>query len=112
MLAVLTEIAEHFAGDAAAEELGRGKSAPTRLLFIAMIAWNASLQPAGRRDAYLDDAIGSFPLRNPDEIRRLARRMIEHKGEHYGDDRRLIRSFALVLDEGGSELRVRHVRAR
>jgi hypothetical protein len=111
MLSVLTEIAEHFAGDADARFLGRGKSAPTRLFLIAMLAWNASLQPAERRDAYLDNAIGSFPLRNPDKLRRLARRMIEHKDAHYRDDRRLIRGCALILDEGGLEFRVRHVKA-
>lgn len=107
LISILTDMSEHFAEDADASALGCGKSAPTRLLLLALLAWNAALQPDVGRDAYLDNALLYLPARR-DELRRLALRMIEHKNTHHPDDRRLVRTFALSIGEGGVKLRIMH----
>lgn len=73
-----------------------------------MLAWNAALQPDAGRDAYLDNALFLYLPARRDALRRLALRMIEHKNRYHPDDRRLVRTFALSIGEGGVKLRIMH----
>lgn len=106
MSEVLLEFAGHFAPDAGVKDLAEDEGATNRIVLTALAAWNTALHPAGEREERLGLCLSSFPREVAEALKPLARRMIAHKDERYGDDLRAVRRCVLSFGTRGPKLRV------
>ena len=91
-------------------EHAESEDAYRSLLFLGMLAWNASLLPEDRGQAMINKTLNERMTRASDEQRSNARQFVEalvkRKNEHFAANRREIISFQLIHTSDGYDLTV------
>jgi len=101
---VLKEFVEPF------RDLVNGKEALSKLLTLAVLAWNAAILPEDQGQAMIDEMLGSALAKASREDRAQAREIVEmlvrRKQEHFAANQRMIVSFELTDTGDGFHLDV------
>lgn len=98
----MSEVLEHFVEPLA--DSVEGYDEYKELISIAVIAWNAALEPEYRRTALIGSTIDSVvkDLQYRLTCRELIERLVARKLEHFAQYRRPILAFQLDVFEDGS----------
>ena len=95
MSEVLMEFVEPYSGQwQTAEEL-------TKLLGVAVIAWNATLLPRREQAAFIDEAVNKVPLEVCSDMRTFLDQMIQRKITHFASNKRVIVDYQVSMTPAG-----------
>ena len=102
----MSDVLEHFV--APYEHLADDLDAQERLYAVAVVAWNATLLPQNKQQAFINELATSLP--DDDEtqtdFRELVHLLMERKNRYFAANKRFIASFKLIAVGDGYHLSV------
>ncbi len=77
-----------------------------KLLGLAVIAWNATLQSGNKRVEFIESMMNSIPLEYRRDARSLVDELIQRKEKHFAGIKRAIFNYKLAMSRSGPHVTV------
>jgi len=78
----------------------------TKLLGVAIIAWNAALLPGNERKEIIENAVKVAPPEIRQDMKAIVEEMIQRKETHFAHNKRMIMNYQVTMTKEGPHVTV------
>ena len=100
MSGVLLEFVEPYS------KYWKTKEELTKLLGVAIIAWNAALLPGNERKEIIENAVKVAPPEIRQDMKAIVEEMIQRKETHFAHNKRMIMNYQVTMTKEGPHVTV------